>query len=59
MIQEWRLAARWRNTRAVLADAWPAVAVVLGVIVASAVGYGCFQQNPSAAIACAGMILQR
>jgi hypothetical protein len=58
MIQRWRLVARWRNARAVLADAWPAMVVVFGVMVACAIGYWSFRQNLSAEIACAGMILQ-
>ena len=57
MIQRWRLAARWHNTRVVLVDAWPAGVFVLGVLVAGAIGW-LFRQTPSTAIAVAGVILQ-
>lgn len=62
MIQRWRLAARWHNTRAVLADAIrPVLSFAFGVIFASVIGWlfrSLLRQNLSTAIAVAGLILQ-
>ena len=58
LMQRWRVAARWHNTRAVLVDgARPVGTFLLGVIVAFAVGW-VFRRNPSTAVSVAGLVLE-
>lgn len=57
--ESWRLGDRWRNTRPVLADgAQAAGVVVMGIVVAGAIGYFWPRQSGSTATAIAGVVLQ-
>ncbi len=56
--RSWRLADRWKNARPVVLDGWPALAVVIGVLVAFAIGYVCPRSRTGTAFAVAGVVLQ-